>query len=104
MAAKKQKRVIHYGSVGSGGLAFRCYFDELNKHLKSGSPAKSKGGYVDITKYTLPNPLTTTDLRKVTCPPILPLLIFQLKTTFRGILNYPQNQPERFWCVFFAIS
>lgn len=68
MAAKKQKRVIHYGSVGSGGLAFRCYFDELNKHLKSGSPAKSKGGYVDITKYTLPNPLTTTDLRKVTCP------------------------------------
>jgi len=59
-------RPVHYASHGSGGLAFRCYFKELQQHIDSADTTAPK--HDQWQTRSVPAPRRHTDLRKVTCP------------------------------------
>lgn len=70
-------RVVHYAAHGRGGLAFPCYFAELEvwsadwkkvdaEKKRLYDAGRTRDG-LDL-RGAVPMPLRHTDLRKVTCP------------------------------------
>lgn len=63
-------RPVHYAAHGSGGLAFKCFFEEYEQHRNSPVTEHYAPGVKLYPRkvHKIGWPLRTTDLNKVTCP------------------------------------
>jgi hypothetical protein len=71
-------RPVHYAAAGTLGLAFGCYYRDLNAHL---ADRGVEGG--------LRAPLRHTDLRRVTCPECWGEIARMAQGALRGAAKIP---------------